>query len=381
MGALAGVFGAVASFPIGTLADRYDRRVVLAGSVLVWSGATVVCGLASDFTVLSAGAIATAVGESAFVAIIYGMIPELFEPRLRPLANTIIYALFTLGVALALYAAGATLGMIDAIKTYWEITASRASWRLAFGLVGALGLPLCALLLLVVPGKHQRLEHLAREGAARESMLRYLLKEGPLVISLLFCLATYRMAASALQFWMPTVLVREFGASPQFAGIALGRAALVGTIVGVVIALILLPRALRTLGAKATPWIAATGCCAAGFTVIALLPTPSAIVSLLLYGSFIALAVITSSITPGLYQDMSPPHLRSRTIALVGILTLAPRSLIYYSIGRYSDSGSGHDLKLSVAVICGAALITAAIGFVFMVRPYKRLLVRLGHGR
>lgn len=374
-GALTGVFAAVSSFPIGTLADRFDRRIVLACSVVVWSAATVVCGLAHSFSALSAGAIAMAVGESAFVAIIYGMVPELFGPSRRPLANTLIYTLLVLGVALALYTAGGSLGVVDQLR----VSGSWPQWRLAFGWAGALGLPVCCLLLIVVPSRQRRLEVVARAGAASDGMLAYLLHQGPFVVSLLFWLATFRLAANALQFWMPTVLVRELGVSPHHAGIILGQASLLGTSLGVAAALILLPHFLHRLGNRVTPWIAATGCCAAGTAVICMTFTRSASSTLLLYGTVMAVATFTSAITPGLLQDVSRPHLRSRTIAIFTFVALAPRSLIYYGIGRSSEAAHGSDLRLSVAWICGGALIATAMAFASMAPAYKRLMVRLGH--
>jgi MFS family permease len=375
MGAITGVFGAISSVPIGTLADRYDRQVVLACSILVWSAATVVCGFAHDFIVLSSGAIATAVGESAFVAIIYGLIPELFAPRIRPLANTICYTLMVLASSFALYGAGATLELIDRIKSYWEVTASLPSWRLAFGLAGLLGLPLCALLLLAVPRKSHRLECSTPANAARESMLGYLLRQGPFVISLMFWLAIYRFAATAVQFWMPTALVRAFDASPRYAALVLGQAGLVGTAAGVVVALLVVPRILRALGNTITPWIAATGCCAAAVAGLSLMLTRSTAASLLPYAAVIGIITVTSSVMPGLLQDISRPHLRSRTFALYGVISLGPRSLLYYGVGQFS--ASGHDLKLSVAVVCGGALLAAALAFTIMARGYKRLLAKL----
>jgi MFS family permease len=374
MGALTGVFGAISSVPIGTLADRYDRRLVLACSVLIWSVATVICGCAHDFKVLSAGAIATAMGESALVAIIYGMIPELFTPRLRPLANTLCYALLVLGSSLALYGAGSTLGIIDKIKPYWGITESLPSWRLTFGLAGLLGLPLCALL-LVVPRKCQRLERSPPENVAGESMLSYLRQQGPFVLTLMFWLAIYRFAASAAQFWMPTALVRDFDVSPRYAGLVLGQAGFLGTAAGVVIALLVVPRILRALGSNITPWIAATGCCVAALAGFSLMLTRSTAASLPPYAAVIGIITITSSVMPGLLQDISRPHLRSRTFAMYGVISLGPRSLLYYGVGRYS--GSGHDLKFSVAIVCGGALLAAAIAFALMVRGYKRLLAQL----
>lgn len=378
-GALTGVFAACTAIPIGTLADRYDRRIVLACSMLVWSAATITCGFAHTFAVLSAGAIATAIGESAFVAIIYGTIPELFESRRRTLANTVMYTLLVLSVSLGLYAAGASIGMIDALKAHWAITASRATWRLAFVWAGALGAPVCALLLLVVPGKRRRLEFVAGKGAASPSMKSYLLQQGRFVLSLLFWLGMYRLAANAVQFWMPTVLVRNFGASPHLAGIALGRASLIGTVVGVVSALILLPWILRTRGKSATTCIIATGCSAAGLAAVALMLTRSAAVSLLLCGAIIAVATVTSAVTPGLLQDVSPTHLRSRTIAMYNFVALGPRSLIYYGVGRGAEVLAGKDLKFSVGLVCGSALLAAAIAFALMGPAYRRLMVRLGH--
>ena len=79
LGALQGLglalFAGLASYPVAWLADRFDRRVVLCGCIVVWSLATAGCGLATNFPGLMACATLVAVGEAGLVPIIWSASP------------------------------------------------------------------------------------------------------------------------------------------------------------------------------------------------------------------------------------------------------------------------------------------------------------------
>ena len=108
------VFGALAAFPIGWLADRWDRRHVLALCVLGWSGAIYLGGLAGSFDGLLWALVGLAVGESALLPIVYALVPQAVPARRLPLANALVYATIVLGGGLALVAGGLLYGWIDA---------------------------------------------------------------------------------------------------------------------------------------------------------------------------------------------------------------------------------------------------------------------------
>ena len=113
LGLLQGVGGvfvlSVAAFPIGWLADRWDRRYVLAGGVLVWSAACLARGFAHDFGQLMVATIALSIGSAGVVPCIYGLIPNLFRGQTRILANSIFVVVLYLTAAGGLALCGGLL--------------------------------------------------------------------------------------------------------------------------------------------------------------------------------------------------------------------------------------------------------------------------------
>jgi predicted MFS family arabinose efflux permease len=63
----------ISMYPLAWLADRFERRTVLAACVVFWSIATAASGLAVDFTTLLAFSIAIVVGESCLSPIVYSL--------------------------------------------------------------------------------------------------------------------------------------------------------------------------------------------------------------------------------------------------------------------------------------------------------------------
>jgi MFS family permease len=81
---------AVAALPSGRLADRVNRRNLIAGGVLLWSVATIACGLATDFWSFFAARVAVGLGEAALVPAASSLIIDLFSPRRRGTALGIV---------------------------------------------------------------------------------------------------------------------------------------------------------------------------------------------------------------------------------------------------------------------------------------------------
>jgi MFS family permease len=134
-------FYATLGIPIAALADRTSRRSVLAAAAALWSGATALCGLATNFWSLLLARVGTAVGEAGGTPPSHALISDYFPPRER-------------GVALSLYALGVPFGaMLGSGFGGWgnEVV----GWRMTFILVGVPGL-LVALLVRFTVREPQR---------------------------------------------------------------------------------------------------------------------------------------------------------------------------------------------------------------------------------
>jgi MFS family permease len=218
----------ITGIPLGWLADRWSRRLLIAGGVALWSVMTASCGLAGSFWRLFASRIGVGIGEATLSPCSYALISELFPPerRARPLS------VFTLGIpigsGLALMIGGT---VIDAITRFGPVNipfvGETKPWQTVFMIVGLPGLILALLTLLIVRETPQRLLKTADDqpsfGAVLAYMGRHLGVYANLALSL-GCFAIYGYGGTA---WLPTYLQRVHGFTASEAGLFLGGSVLV----------------------------------------------------------------------------------------------------------------------------------------------------------
>jgi MFS family permease len=140
------IFTVAVVYPIAWAADRFDRRLVIGGCVIVWSLGTAACGLAQNFGQLFAAAVAIAAGEAGLAPIAMSFVPDLFKGRKRLLANGLVYIFAYVGIAAGMMLGGGAIGMLDTVHDRLPAALRHyESWRLAFFLV-ALPAPVFLLL-------------------------------------------------------------------------------------------------------------------------------------------------------------------------------------------------------------------------------------------
>ena len=125
---LAGVF-------MGALADRFHRPRLMAGGIVIWSALTAATGLAGNFIQVGLVRMGIGVGEAALTPAALGLLGDAFSPRHRAFAAGFYYLGAPIGIGAAFIIAG-TLG-------------ASIGWRNCFFALGALGLLLAPLLLLM----------------------------------------------------------------------------------------------------------------------------------------------------------------------------------------------------------------------------------------
>src|SRR3954451_19351795 len=128
MGLLAGfgfvLFYSLLGIPIARVADRLNRRNIVAVALAFWSAMTIFCGMAQSVTTLALARIGVGIGESGGTPASQSIIADLFSKNERPRALG-IYAIGTyLGVFLGYFFGGW-------VNQYF-------GWRMAF--IGA-GIP------------------------------------------------------------------------------------------------------------------------------------------------------------------------------------------------------------------------------------------------
>src|SRR5256885_4056818 len=110
MGLLAGfgfvLFYSLLGIPIARVADRLNRRNIVAVAFAFWSAMTFLCGMASSVATLAMARIGVGIGESAGTPASQSMIADLFNNNERPRALGIFAIGTYLGVFLGYFIGG-----------------------------------------------------------------------------------------------------------------------------------------------------------------------------------------------------------------------------------------------------------------------------------
>src|SRR5256885_196972 len=110
MGLLAGfgfvLFYSLLGIPIARVADRLNRRNIVAVAFAFWSAMTFLCGMASSVATLAMARIGVGIGESAGTPASQSMIADLFNKNERPRALGIFAIGTYLGVFLGYFIGG-----------------------------------------------------------------------------------------------------------------------------------------------------------------------------------------------------------------------------------------------------------------------------------
>ena len=130
------LFYVTMGIPLSWVADRYNRKNLLAASIAAWSVMTTLCGLSKGYTQLLLARIGVGIGEAGGTPACNAIIGDYFPAKRRPMAMTI----FALGAPL-----GAWLGadMAGAVSHAY-------GWRAAFLVLGIPGVLLALIVYFTV---------------------------------------------------------------------------------------------------------------------------------------------------------------------------------------------------------------------------------------
>jgi len=239
MGLLGGLaftlFYTVLTLPMAWLADRANRRRIIALGILFWSVATMLCGVASRFSHLFFARATVGVGEATLGPAAVSMLSDYFDRRRLPVAIAIFGAAPFIGVGLANLLGGTVIGWLEARPDLvLPVFGSVRSWQAMFVIVGAPGV-LLALLTLTVrePQRRGKIDAAAR-GLTFRDTLRFFAGRGRFLAWHFVGFTTLAMQGWALFYWIVEFFLRTHGVSRASVGTTFGLIALVfGTAGGV----------------------------------------------------------------------------------------------------------------------------------------------------
>jgi MFS family permease len=208
-GAVLALFKWVYAFlsPIGGyLADRYSRRHVIAGSLLVWSAVTWMTGHVTSYDQLLATRALMGISEAFYIPAALALIADFHTGHTR-------------SRAVGLHQMGIYVGVIVGGFSGYAADHPSLGWRYAFEICGLVGMAYAMPLFLLLrnptraPGP---------AGAGRPSptgAARELLSNGSFILLVLY-FTLPALAGWIVRDWMPAILKAEFGIGQGLAGVS-----------------------------------------------------------------------------------------------------------------------------------------------------------------
>lgn len=375
------LFYSVMALPIAWLADRTNRRTIIASGIALWSVMTVGCGLARSFGSLFLMRVGVGVGEAALSPPAYSLLSDYFPPQ--RIARAL--AIFTMGLSVGGGAAYLVGGMvIEAVTTAPDVVlpviGALHPWQTVFVIVGAPGL-LVALLMYGIrePSRRGSLrdEHGAARGVSFGSFWRFLQERRQLYIGFPLGTALLGVFSYGLMAWYPSFLIRTYGLSMREAGTYFGLIYLafgpLGTYWGA--------RAAERMeaGGRRDAHMRITMLAGLAMTIPGVLGPlmPSAPLALLLLVPTIFLKCSYYGNTGAVLQLVTPNQMRAQVTALqiffgniIG-MTVGASAIAALTDFVFQDD---HAVRYSLAIVAAIFCPAGALVFKACLKPYTQAL-------
>jgi len=215
--------------PIAWLADRSNRRNIVAASLILWSGFTVLCGLSVSYWQFLVNRIGAGVGEAGATPPSTSIVSDCFPAERRPMALSVFALGAPIGAWLAADVAGAFAGAYG--------------WRAAFYALGVPGILLGLLVFLTVrEPRRGRLDAAAVVGKASfKESLSFLWRQRA-AFHVIMGSGVCSLWGWGLAWFTPTFLLRTYGLNVAQAGAIVGQIHLVGGVLATIVAAWLMSR-------------------------------------------------------------------------------------------------------------------------------------------
>ncbi len=361
LGLLAGLafalFYALMGLPIARLADKYNRKNILAASLAFWSAMTAVCGFATGFVSLFFARLGVGIGEAGGSPSSYSIIADYFKPSER-------------ARAMGIYVIGAVLGtggglIVGGLLGEW------LGWRLTFMVLGVPGILLGVILFFTVREPQRGRFDTGSEADKQATDIKKTLKSllhNKVYVRASISYAMLTMIGYSMAIWLAPIMLRNFDVSLGKVGLYLGLTYIVGGVPGPLIGGYLTDFMVKR-DARWRAWIPAIGSLG---SVVSLWFCLSAD-SLVAFLAYFSIGYAFFMIPQGASMTMLQSWVGSGERALATSMALLVNSLIGLALGPFligalSDALVADYGKLSLSyallIVCvGAAILAAACYF------------------
>lgn len=301
------LFYSLSGVPIARLAERMNRVTLISCALAIWSTMTALCGAAANFFHLVLARIGVGAAEGACTPCSHALVADLFPPRQR-------------GFAMSLLTSSIPFAQILAPIAGAYITA-RWGWRAAFVIVGLPGVLLAVLMFFTMKEPRDAAGAVqVRRSSSFVADMKLLFAQ-PAFVWLFAASAFMGQSITSTNVFTASYFMRQYELSIEdvgkIVGIGSGIAGLVGTFVGGLLA----DRFAGKYG-RSYPIVCGVGALlAAGFFTIVFTRD-----AWLLAFPFLLLANISTDMKNGpnvaAAQNLAPPHMRATASAILMVAVI-----------------------------------------------------------
>jgi MFS family permease len=376
-----GIFYTLLGIPIGRLADRRSRRVIVATGITIWCFMTAACGLTKNFTQLFLARVGIGIGEASLNPSAFSMISDYFprDKRARPMS------FYSMGVSL-----GAGLAMVLGGQIIeWVFSQPRMNlpffgqlfhWQTVFIMVGLPGLLVAALVLLTVrePERKDKIDMGANETLSVKEVAGFLWARKATYGTLFIGMSVVTIIGYGYFSWIPAMFIRTWGWTISEIAFAYGMVILIFGPLGVNVGGWLADRWYNKGRKAAHMRVTLIGAfiLVPASTLAPLMPTPELAVMMLIPAT-IGGAIPTATAGAALMMIV-PNQMRAQTTAIYYFvinvlgLTLGPLVIALLTDSLFGDASM---LRYSIALVSGCAGVIALMFLVANIKHYRKSVI------
>lgn len=220
--------------PIGRFIDKYNRVFVMTGGVVVWSVATVACGLSRSYFEMFLARLGVGAGESTIHPGAVSVLGDYFAPDklARPLSVYLLGPYLGAGIAM-IFGAQVLEWTAQMDDLVFPLVGYLAPWQITFIAVGLPGIVVAALFLTI--REPIRTGRVSKDQTVLSwpEIVAYIRKNRQIYVAIILGNSCLIILLYGLQSWIPTTLRRVYEWDLIQAGRIYGSIALVAGSAGV----------------------------------------------------------------------------------------------------------------------------------------------------
>jgi MFS family permease len=375
----------LATIPMARMADRYNRRNIIAAGIFSWSLMTALAGGANTYWKLFIARMGVGVGEATLGPSSMSLLADTFARSRLPLAFGIVGAAPFIGTGLANILGGPLIDWLEMQpKFVWPVVGELFSWQVVLVIVGLPGVLLAALMFTISEPVRRGVSADDAAGYPMSEVWAFVRSRGRYLAFHFIGYLCLSIQGFALMTWVIELFVRKYAWTKTEIGLTYGFIALIVGLSGSIWSGWFAGRLVARGGADA-PMRVAFWCtlCLGPIAVVMPLWSDGIMAALFLVPLTFFMSM-PSGLSNAALAAIAPNRMRGQLIAAylicVSFLSYLLAPLI---IGLTNDYVFGREdaIDISIASLATINYTIAAICLGLSLRPLREAISRLATGK